>query len=121
MKKLLGLLFFLALFSTLSLAQQDESTQLKLGLGYPELYTYELEHRIGDANSLYASYSGIKYRKSEEEISIYGFNLGKYYDSYIVTPPSAKAVGKLAIQNFHSWIEHDIDKISPNYVKNYNL
>ena len=52
---------------------------------------------------------------------IYGFNLGKYYDSYIVTPPSAKAVGILAIQNFHSWREHDIDKISPNYVKNYNL
>ena len=57
----------------------------------------------------------------QEHKHIYGFNLGEYYDSYIVTPPSAKAVGILAIQNFHSWIEHDIDKISPNYVKNYNL
>ena len=52
---------------------------------------------------------------------IYGFNLDKLSSNYVSTPPSAKSVGKLALINYDNWLIKDLNKVSLNYIENYNF
>tara|TARA_A100001011_G_C14077755_1_gene743114 strand:- start:80 stop:733 length:654 start_codon:yes stop_codon:yes gene_type:complete len=53
-----------------------QNGQFKLGLGYPELWTIEIEKSTSRDTSLYASYHGIKYEKNQESINLYGYTVG---------------------------------------------
>ena len=61
-----------------------------------------------------------EYEYNKYEI-IYGFNLDSFCPNYNSVPPSAKSIGELALTNYNEWIEVDINKISPNYVADFNL
>ena len=59
--------------------------------------------------------------QSEKHVLVYGYNLGNLCDDYQSIPPSAQSVGELALQNYNKWMEVDINKVSPNYVTNFNV
>jgi len=54
---------------------------------------------------------------------LYGYGLkNRYYlEEYVEVIPSAELIGLVAIEHFDDWIEHDIDKISPNYISSFNI
>ena len=59
--------------------------------------------------------------QSEKYTLIYGYNLENICEDYHSISPSAKSVGKLALQNYKKWIKSDINHVSPNYITNYNI
>ena len=59
--------------------------------------------------------------QSEKHALIYGYNLENICEDYQSIPPSAKSVGKLALQNYEKWMESDINQVSPNYITNFNI
>ena len=60
---------------------------------------------------------------SKKYLQRFGFNLDIVCDSseYESSPPSAKFVGELALQFYDKWAESNLNKITPNYVTNFNL
>jgi len=54
---------------------------------------------------------------------LFGFNLDSVCGStdYEKAPPSSKNVGELAMQHFEDWVEEDLNKVTPNYITNFNL
>ena len=54
---------------------------------------------------------------------LYGYGLKNRYFSaeYVEVIPSAELIGLAAIEHFDDWIEHDIDKISPNYISSFRI
>ena len=60
---------------------------------------------------------------AERYIHPYGFNLDTICDplDYEYSPPSSAFVGELAIQFYDKWVESNLNKITPNYVTNFNL
>jgi len=52
-----------------------------------------------------------------------GYNLDKICNplDYECSPPSSAYVGELAIQFYDKWVEPNLNKITPNYVTNFNL
>ena len=59
--------------------------------------------------------------QSDKHSLIYGYNLDHLCENYHSIPPSAQSVGELALQNYDQWMETNQNKISPNYITNYNL
>ena len=59
--------------------------------------------------------------QAEKHAPIFGYNLENFCEGYKSIPPSAKSVGELALQNYDKWVEVDINKVSPNYVTNFNV
>ena len=59
--------------------------------------------------------------QSEKDALIYGYNLDNFCQNYKSIPPSSKSVGELALQNYDKWMEVNLNKVSPNYVTNFNL
>ena len=59
--------------------------------------------------------------QAEKHAPVYGYNLENLCEDYESIPPSAKSVGELALQNYDQWVEVDINKVSPNYVTNFNV
>ena len=59
----------------------------------------------------------------ERYIHPYGFNLDTICNPSDIecSPPSSKYVGDLAIQFYDKWVEFDLNKVTPNYVTNFNL
>ena len=59
----------------------------------------------------------------ERYIHLFGFNLDTICSplDYICSPPSSTYVGELAIQNYDKWAKSDLNRITPNYVTNFNL
>ena len=53
----------------------------------------------------------------------YGFNLDILCDpgDYETSPPSSKYVGELALQYYDELAECDLNRITPNYITNFNL
>ena len=58
----------------------------------------------------------------ERYIHPYGFNLDTICNpsDYECSPPSSEYVGELAIQFYDKWAESNLNKITPNYVTNFN-
>ncbi len=84
---LLSLLFFIGTYLTTPVISKAHSSgipdtpftkngQLKLGIGYPELWTIEVEKTLSRENSASISYHGIKYIKNQESINLYGYTIG---------------------------------------------
>ena len=61
-----------------------------------------------------------KFQPRKKEI-IYGFNLEKLCNDFILTPPTVKSVGKLALQEYESLKKDNSSQIIPNYVSNINI
>ena len=59
--------------------------------------------------------------QEEKHAPAYGYNLENLCEDYESIPPSAKPVGELALQNYDKWVEVDINKVSPNYITNFNV
>ena len=59
----------------------------------------------------------------ERYIHPYGFNLDSICNplDYKSSPPSSNYVGELAIKYYDKWAKYDLNKITPNYVTNFNL
>ena len=59
----------------------------------------------------------------EKYIHLFGFNLDTICSplDYICSPPSSTYVGELAIQNYDKWAKSDLNRITPNYVTNFDL
>ena len=59
----------------------------------------------------------------EKYIHPYGFNLDTICDpsDYNSSPPSSKYVGELALQYYDELAESDLNRITPNYITNFNL
>ena len=67
--------------------------------------------------------SEIKFEKfhADKYPLIYGFNLDKICDKYVSVAPSSSSVGNLAIKNYAYWANHDLNRVSPNYINNFNI
>ena len=64
--------------------------------------------------------------KGEElsEFPVYGYGLEKVLPDFQKVNeiiPSSKIVGEAALQNYHLWIESDINKMQPNYISEFNI
>ena len=59
--------------------------------------------------------------QAEKHAPVYGYNLENFCVEYESIPPSAKSVGKLALQNYNKWMEEDINQVSPRYITNFNI
>ena len=59
--------------------------------------------------------------KAKKYSLIYGYNLEKICEDFMPAPPSARSVGELAMQNYDKWMEKDLNRVSPNYITNFNL
>ena len=79
-------------------------------------FVYAQRYHSGEPDSeiLFEEYQAEKYA------SVYGYNLENLCKDYESIPPSAKSVGELALQNYDKWMEVDINKVSPNYITNFN-
>ena len=57
----------------------------------------------------------------EKHVPTFGYNLQNICNDYKSIPPSAESVGELALQYFEKWKKTNLNKLSPNYITNYNL
>ena len=59
----------------------------------------------------------------ERYIHLFGFNLDTICSKsdYECSPPSSIYVGELAIQHYDKWAMSDLNRITPNYVTNFNI
>ena len=79
------------------------------------VYTQRYHSGEPDSEIVFAKYQSEKYEP------VYGYNLASFCEDYKSIPPSAKSVGELALQNYDTWMEKDINQVSPNYITNFNL
>ena len=80
-------------------------------------FVYAQRYHSGEPDSeiLFEEY------QAEKHAPVYGYNLENFCENYESIPPSAKSVGELALQNYDKWVEVDINKVSPNYITNFNV
>ena len=80
-------------------------------------FVYAQRYHSGEPDSeiLFEEY------QAEKHAPAYGYNLENLCEDYESIPPSAKPVGELALQNYDKWVEVDINKVSPNYITNFNV
>jgi len=79
------------------------------------VYTQRYHSGVPDSNI------GFKEYQPQKQVPIYGYNLENFCGCYKSIAPSAKSVGELALQNYDKWMEVNLNKVSPNYVTNFNL
>ena len=80
-------------------------------------FVYAQRYHSGEPDSviLFEEY------QDEKHAPVYGYNLENFCKGYKSIPPSAKSVGELALQHYDKWVEVDINKVSPNYITNFNV
>ncbi len=61
-----------------------------------------------------------KFQPKNKEI-IYGFNLEKLCNDFILTPPSVESVGKFALQEYENLKKDNLSQITPDYISNINI